>query len=240
LEEFQVNIENVVAFASLGSDIPLTSVSGMLENAEYAPESFPGLVYRINEPKVATLIFSSGKLVCTGAKNIDMAKEGIHTVVGHIRDLGISLPTEFDIRIENIVASTKIEAKVKLNLEEIAFSLDNTEYEPESFPGLVFRIKDPRVAFLLFGSGKIICTGARTIEDIHTALGKLKGMLEGIGVEANPVGPEDEAKPEDSGEGEEPSEPADSGEEGGGPVPPEDEEVKPELDEVDKTNQGLN
>jgi transcription initiation factor TFIID TATA-box-binding protein len=234
LEEFQVNIENVVAFASLGSDIPLTSVSGMLENAEYAPESFPGLVYRISEPRVATLIFSSGKLVCTGAKNIDMAKEGIHTVVGHIRDLGIPLPTEFDIRIENIVASTKIEAKSKLNLEEIAFSLDNTEYEPESFPGLVFRIKDPRVAFLLFGSGKIICTGARTIKDIHTALGKLKKMLEEIGVAVKAVSEEDEpAQPE--GKGEEPGEP-----EPAEPDEPGEPEEPEQVDEVDTTEQGLN
>ncbi len=76
MEEFQVNIENVVAFASLGNDIPLNVVSKMLEKAEYAPESFPGLVYRINEPKVATLIFSSGKMVCTGAKDIDWQSMG--------------------------------------------------------------------------------------------------------------------------------------------------------------------
>jgi len=182
LEEFKVNIENVVAFASLGNDIPLSIISKQLENVEYNPESFPGMIYRIDDPKVATLVFSSGKLVCTGAKDIEEAKTGIHTVVGHIRNLGIELPDEFEIRIENIVASTKIEAENKINLEEIAFSLENTEYEPESFPGLVFRINDPRVAFLLFGSGKIICTGARKIEDIHAALRKLKEMLESIGV----------------------------------------------------------
>ncbi len=107
------------------------------------------------------------------------------------------MPENFEIRIENIVASTKIRAKNKLNLEEIAFALDNTEYEPESFPGLVFRIKDPRVAFLLFGSGKIICTGARTIEDIHTALKKLKEMLSEIGVEIEPVKEEEEPETAD-------------------------------------------
>ena len=187
MEEFQVNIENVVAFASLGNRIPLNWVSKQLENAEYSPESFPGVIYRIPEPRVATLIFSSGKLVCTGAKDIEGAKKGIHTVVGNIRDLGIEMPNDFEIRIENIVASTKIEAEGKFNLEEIAFSLENTEYEPESFPGLVFRIKEPRVAFLLFGSGKIICTGARTVEDIHTALGKLKETLESIGIKVRAV-----------------------------------------------------
>ena len=113
------------------------------------------MIYRIPEPRVATLIFSSGKLVCTGAKDIEGAKKGIHTVVGNIRDLGIEMPNDFEIRIENIVASTKIEAEGKFNLEEIAFSLENTE--------------------------------ARTVEDIHTALGKLKETLESIGIKVRAV-----------------------------------------------------
>ena len=75
----------------------------------------------------------------------------------------------------------------KLSLEDIAFSLENTEYEPESFPGLVFRLPEPRAAFLLFGTGKIICTGARNLDDIHTALARFKEKLEGVGLEVNPT-----------------------------------------------------
>ncbi|MFH1978288.1 MAG: TATA-box-binding protein [Candidatus Aenigmatarchaeota archaeon] len=181
MNEFQVRVENVVAFTSLGIDIPLVKISGKLKDAEYSPESFPGVVYRIKEPKAASLIFSSGKLVCTGTKSVDQAKEATNTVLGHIRDLGIKIPKKYHINIENIVASTKIDAR--LGLEDISFSLDDVEYEPEQFPGLVCRIPEPRVAFLLFGSGKIICTGGRTIEDIHGALAKLKEKLESIGIE---------------------------------------------------------
>ena len=179
MEEFDVKVENVVAFTSLGKDIPLLKVINSIENAEYEPEQFPGLVYRIKEPRAAALIFSSGKIVCTGAKSIEMAKVAMRKVVDRVRGLGIPLPTEFDIKVENIVASSKIDAR--LNLEEIAFALENAEYEPEQFPGLVYRINEPRVAFLLFSSGKIICTGAHCIEDIHTALKKLKRSLEEIG-----------------------------------------------------------
>ncbi len=183
--EFDVKIENVVAFAALGKDIPLKKIHKKLESAEYNPEQFPGVVYRIKEPKAATLIFSSGKIVCTGSKNIDMAHVAVKKVVGHIRKTGVKLPHKFNIKIENIVASTQIKARI--NLEDISFALENVEYEPESFPGLVCRIPEPRVAFLLFSSGKIICTGARSVDDIHGALAKFKEKLESIGVNVKAI-----------------------------------------------------
>ncbi len=184
MSDFHIKIENVVAFVILGKRIPLNVLVSKVENTEYEPEQFPGLVYRINEPRAAALIFSSGKIVCTGAKNIEKAKEAIAKVVSKIREAGIDVPTDYDVEVENIVASSKIDAK--LNLEEITFSLENAEYEPEQFPGLVYRINEPRVAFLLFSSGKIICTGARTVEDVYVALDKLKEKLESIGIEVKP------------------------------------------------------
>jgi len=191
MSEFEIKVENVVSFSSLGKDIVLTELVSKIENVEYEPEQFPGLVYRIQDPRAAALIFSSGKIVCTGARSIDMSKEAMHKVVDRIRDTGVNLPTKFDIKVENIVASSKIDTK--LNLEEIAFSLENAEYEPEQFPGLVYRIREPRVAFLLFSSGKIICTGAHTINDVQTALRKLKEKLIEIGVDV--TGASDQAQP---------------------------------------------
>ncbi len=184
---FNVKVENVVVFATLGKDITLEKISQELESAEYAPESFPGVIYRIRDPKTAALIFSSGKIVCTGARSIDRAKVAVEKVVCDLRALGIDIPKKYDLRVENIVASTQIEAKEKLALDEIAIALENSEYEPESFPGLVFRLAEPRVAFLLFGTGKIICTGSRNQEDIHTALGRFGEKLEDLGLTVNPI-----------------------------------------------------
>ncbi|MEE9405974.1 MAG: TATA-box-binding protein [Candidatus Aenigmarchaeota archaeon] len=181
---FHVKVENVVAFVALGKKIPLTKLVGAIENAEYEPEQFPGLVYRVKDPRAAALIFSSGKIVCTGAKNIELAHIAIAKVVKRIRSVGIPMPRNYEVKIENIVASAKVNAN--LNLEEITFNLENAEYEPEQFPGLVYRISEPRVAFLLFSSGKIICTGAHKISDIHAALRKLRERLEAIGVKINP------------------------------------------------------
>jgi transcription initiation factor TFIID TATA-box-binding protein len=192
MSEFEIKVENVVAFTSLGKDISLTKLVEKIEDVEYEPEQFPGLVYRIQDPRAAALIFSSGKIVCTGARSIEMAKEAMHKVVDRIRETGTDLPKQFDIKVENIVASSKIEAK--LNLEEIAFALENAEYEPEQFPGLVYRIREPRVAFLLFSSGKIICTGAHTLDDVQLALRKLKEKLEEIGIKVG-TGLEENPKP---------------------------------------------
>ena len=187
MNSFNVKIENVVVFATLGKDIPLEKISVELDSAEYAPESFPGVIYRIKEPRVATLIFSSGKIVCTGARNVDDSRTAVEKVVGDLRKLGIDIPKKYELRVENIVASTQIHAPQKIQLEDVAFNLENTEFEPESFPGLVFRLSEPRAAFLLFGTGKIICTGARKLEEIHAALGKFKEKLEGVGLEVKPI-----------------------------------------------------
>ena len=192
--EFDVKIENVVVFTTLGKDIPMGKISKELFEAEYKPESFPGVVYRIKDPKTAALIFSSGKIVCTGARSPDLARTAVSQVVEDMRALNIDMPTEYHTGVENIVASTQIEAKVKLNLEHIAYNLENAEYEPEQFPGLVYRISDPRVAFLLFGTGKIICTGARKEDEIHTALAKFKTSLEAMGIPVKAIKAEKKKK----------------------------------------------
>lgn len=184
---FDIKVENVVAFSALGKDISLTRLVEKLQDVEYNPERFPGLVYRIKEPRAATLVFSSGKIVCTGTRSVKLATEAMNKVVDGIRDTGVDLPRKFNVKIENIVASTQIDAKNKLNLEKLAFELENSEYEPESFPGLVYRIRNPKTAFLLFGSGKIICTGARKVKDIHTALGQFKETFEKMGIPIIPI-----------------------------------------------------
>ncbi len=176
---FGIRIENVVASATLKVDIPLEEVVKNIEGVEYEPEQFPGVVYRMKSPKTACLIFSSGKLVCTGAKSPKETKEAVANVVSVLKKIGIKVPKDYTVEIQNIVASAKLGRE--LNLDEIAFELENAEYEPEQFPGLVYRIDEPRVAFLLFSSGKIVCTGAKTIADIKRAIEKLDKKLKSFG-----------------------------------------------------------
>jgi transcription initiation factor TFIID TATA-box-binding protein len=175
---FRIKIENVVASASLNVKIKLEKLVANLEGVEYEPEQFPGLVLRLKDPKAAALIFSSGKIVCTGAKSPKDAKIVIAKIVVKMNKLGFRIPKGYRVQLENIVASAKLDRE--LNLNQIAFNLENTEYEPEQFPGLVYRIDDPRVTFLLFGSGKIICTGGRSIEDVKRAVAKADKRLRNL------------------------------------------------------------
>jgi len=175
---FRIKIENVVASTSLNVPIKLEKLVANLDNVEYEPEQFPGLVLRLKDPKAAALIFSSGKVVCTGAKSPKDSKLVIAKIVIKMNRIGMKIPKNYKVQLENIVASARLDRE--LNLNNIAFSLENTEYEPEQFPGLVYRMDDPRVTFLLFGSGKIICTGGRSIADVKRAVAKADKRLRNL------------------------------------------------------------
>jgi len=183
--EFKIKVQNIVAFTSLGKPISLEKLLKNVENTEWQPEQFPGLVYKITDPRASALIFSQGKIVCTGTKSEKDLKAAMRKIVDRIRKAGIPTPKKFTTKVENIVASTKV--KANLDLDEIAFLLENSEYEPDQFPGLVYRIKEPRVAFLLFTSGRIICAGAQNVESIQRALHKFKENLASIGVHVEPA-----------------------------------------------------
>lgn len=175
MTDVDIKIENIVASASIGKDIVLTEVAKALEGVDFNREQFPGLVFKLQDPKTAALIFSSGKLVCTGAKSIDDSKLAIKKTVDLMRTIDTEIPHEFDIKIQNIVASANLQST--LNLEAVALELENTEYEPEQFPGLVYRLSDPKVVLLLFGSGKVVCTGAKTADQALLGVQKTKERL---------------------------------------------------------------
>jgi len=153
----------------------------ILPASEYEPEQFPGLVYRLDEPRVATLIFRSGKIICVGARSISAAKVALKKTVKHIKRVGLRLnENSIRVKIENIVVS--IDYGKELNLDQLAFRLEDSEYEPEQFPGLVYRIKDPKVAFLLFSSGRLVCAGAKSLDNVRDAVKKLDIRLKQLGV----------------------------------------------------------
>lgn len=175
---FTIRIENIVASVNLGVKVPLEKIVSKLEGMEYEPEQFPGLVYRMKDPKAAALIFGSGKIVCTGTRSMKDVNSAFDKIIKIVKRSGTKVPKSFKLQVENIVASAKLDAK--LNLDTIAFSLEGSEYEPEQFPGLVYRMDKPKVAFLLFGSGKIVCTGGRSVKDVQTAVKKISKKLKEI------------------------------------------------------------
>lgn len=167
----EIKIQNIVASASLDHDIPLIKLAEALPNTEYNPEQFPGLVMRIKEPKTSALIFSSGKIVCTGAKSMKKVKLAIEAIIKNLAKIKIRIRKKPQIKVQNMVASGSI--GIDLNLNKLAMDLENTEYEPEQFPGLVYKLPGTRATFLLFSNGKIVCTGTRSETKLREAVDKL-------------------------------------------------------------------
>lgn len=174
-----LKVQNIVATSSLGKPVSLTDLARKQSNTEYNPEQFPGLVLRIKKPKSAVLVFSSGNLVCTGTKSIAQVKEVIDQVIKQLAKIGVKITEKPKITVQNIVASGSID--VDLNLNVLALELENTEYEPEQFPGLVYKLDEPTTTFLLFSNGKLVCTGTKNrgqLEDAMTQLNKnIKAVL---------------------------------------------------------------
>ena len=163
-----LKVQNIVATTSLGKPVSLTKLARTQSNTEYNPEQFPGLVLRVKKPKSAVLVFSSGNLVCTGTKSIAQVKEVINQVIKQLAKIGVKITDKPKITVQNIVASGSID--LKLNLKYLALALENTEYEPEQFPGLVYKLAEPNATFLLFSNGKLVCTGTKNKQQLDESM----------------------------------------------------------------------
>lgn len=180
MSEVNIKIENVVANARITESLDLEYVESQLEAAMFTKKKFPGLVYRTKEPKSAFLIFRSGKVVCTGAKT----KEGVRVVMDKLstdlRGIGIEVEEHPEFKVQNIVASADLGKELNLGAIVMGLELEGMEYEPEVFPGLVYRITDPKSAILIFSSGKLVITGGKTLDDckksVEILLTKLRSL----------------------------------------------------------------
>ncbi len=205
-DEERLTVVNVVASTRVAEELDLPDIAIQL-NCEYEPEQFPGVVYRVVDPKLAILMFRSGRAVCTGGKNEDNIQTGIERMIGDLRNAGIETweLKDVEIEVQNMVATYSLfypatdeeveneDPRIrgilegeplaalprKLNLNNLTFHLpfDKVEYEPEQFPGLIYRLDYPRVVCLIFGSGKMVITGARHKDEILEAVEQIKDEL---------------------------------------------------------------
>ncbi|MGI0056048.1 MAG: TATA-box-binding protein [Nitrosarchaeum sp.] len=171
-----ISIVNVVASATIDQRLDLVDITKKFPDVEYHPEQFPGAVFRLKNPKTATLLFSSGKMVCTGAKSQELAETAVSKVVDMLRKGKIKIKNDALVTIQNIVSSINLGGRV--NLEQAARTLPRSMYEPEQFPGLIHRMLDPKTVILIFASGKLVCVGAKLEKDIHRSVHQIHSMLE--------------------------------------------------------------
>ena len=172
----KTKIQNIVLSVTYeDTEFNLEKLARSLDGAVYDPESFPGVVYKSKDPPASFLIFASGKMNCVGARSMSDANQAIRKLTGKLRKAHIKVKTEPKVKVQNIVAS--VDFGRKFDLEHIARSFENTEYEPEVFPGLVFRLEDPKAVLLLFVSGKGVCAGAKSMRDVKRAAQKTSKTL---------------------------------------------------------------
>ncbi len=175
-----LKIENIVASGAIADSIDLEVISQNIENCELNTKRFPGAVYRMDKPKIASLIFSSGKVVLTGIRDNQSLEEGLRLIINKMKENGVPCYDEPRVAVTNIVCSYDIGSKINLNKVVMTLNLENIEYEPEQFPGLVYRIAEPKIVALLFSSGKIILTGGKNMEDIKAGLSFLEQKIGSI------------------------------------------------------------
>jgi transcription initiation factor TFIID TATA-box-binding protein len=176
-----IHIENIVISTQIADTLNLNALSTVFEGSKYNPKEFPGLIVHFTQPKTAVLLFSSGKIICTGAKNMDEVHDALHKTYAKIKNTGVQLRKDYDITVQNIVASANIHCKLNLSAVSQVMGLENVEYEPEQFPGLIYRMDDPTAVMLLFGSGKMVITGAKT-DEIEHAYTKMTEKLSSLGM----------------------------------------------------------
>ncbi|KAL6945397.1 TATA-box-binding protein [Hanseniaspora vineae] len=168
-------LQNIVATVNLDCRLDLKTVALHARNAEYNPKRFAAVIMRIREPKTTALIFASGKMVVTGAKSEDDSKLASRKYARIIQKIGFSAKFT-DFKIQNIVASCDV--KFPIRLEGLAFSHGTfSSYEPELFPGLIYRMVKPKIVLLIFVSGKVVLTGAKKREEIYQAFEAIYPVL---------------------------------------------------------------
>lgn len=168
-----------MATVSIDQPIDLDYLDKVLPNVEYDPDQFPGLVLRLDSPKVTALVFRSGRMVVTGAKSTATLIKAVKKIIRMLIRCCTSLASKPRIQIQNIVASASLGAEIML--EKVAFLLENTMYEPEQFPGIIYRMRDPHVVLLIFSSGKMVITGAKSEEEVYQAVRNVYLKLKELG-----------------------------------------------------------
>jgi transcription initiation factor TFIID TATA-box-binding protein len=182
--DYGIVIQNVVASINLFTTIDLvTAYQTLIDDDDlfvsYNPETFPGLILKIKKPKISSLVFSSGKLVLTGAKSTEMVHEGVVQMTKILRTVGTKIDEDPEIIVQNIVASGHFNHRT-INLELAALWLEHSMYEPEQFPGLIYRLAEPKTVLLLFQSGNLVCTGAKTEAQVRQAVENTYNTLDEI------------------------------------------------------------
>ena len=177
----KIKIENIVAYAQVSDLLDIELLSEKFSGASYNPAEFNGLSVKYDEDKIAVIVLGTGKIVCTGAKTFEDAENFIKKVINRIKKVGFSIKADYQVKIENAIVTTDFNKEMHLSSISKGLMLQHVEYKPEDFPGLIYRMDDLQAVLILFSSGKLVCTGAKSIEDAKNAVKMMEEKLSSIG-----------------------------------------------------------
>lgn len=163
-----ISIQNVVMSSDTQTELEIANIASELPEASYHPNNFPGMIYRHHPLGVTVLFFRSGKITCTGSNTVEDGKTSISKAVDDMIEIGVPIEKHAPPEVQNIVLSGEMADSLNLNAIAIALGLEKVEYEPEQFPGLIYKPTEIEGVCLLFGSGKIVITGVTNEDNANT------------------------------------------------------------------------
>lgn len=177
-----ISIENIVASSDIGQELDLAELAADLSDTQYDEARFPGIIYRPETVEASVLMFRSGKIVSTGANNREAVRHAFETVFTELTDLGVDGHADPDYEVQNVVFTADLGMNLNLNALAVGLGLEHTEYEPEQFPGLIYRADDLPVVVLFFGTGKLVLTGATERAEVEQAVDEIDSRLHELGL----------------------------------------------------------
>ncbi|GAA0239774.1 TATA-box-binding protein [Haladaptatus pallidirubidus] len=177
----QTTIENIVASTEIDQELDIDQLGADLEGGIYDHEQFPGIIFRSSTTQATMLLYRSGKIISTGANCIEDVESGFRILFNRLRNLGIAVTAQPSITIQNLVSSADLQVSLDLNALAIGLGIEEIEYEPEQFPGLVYRPGEISVVILVFNNGKLVITGAKTERETQLGVEQIKTRLTELG-----------------------------------------------------------
>lgn len=177
----KIKIENIVASAQISELLDIKLLSEKIAGSNYNPLDFNGISINYENEKIAVIVLETGKVVCTGAKETTDAIDKIKKITSEIKKIGFEIKKDYEVKIESITVSTDLKKELHLASIATGLILQNVDYEPEVFPGLTYKMDEFCTVLILFSSGKLVCTGAKSVDDASNSIKKMEEKLSSIG-----------------------------------------------------------
>jgi len=172
------SVSNVVSTVEFGCPIDLVKLVKKARNAEYNPRRLGAVVLRLSNPTATALVFPKGKLMVLGTKTTEQSRLAAKKFCRMVKKCGFDVKF-LNWRVVNLIAHVNI--GFPINIREFYGSPHSSfmsRYIPDVFPGLVYKMLDPKLTITIFRSGKLSLAGARSVTDINTAFKNIRTVLE--------------------------------------------------------------